>query len=193
MCACGERAYSPEVEDLKQIPKWPCHEGASRKISLGSFPKDRPNNNVWFALRMRTSAWAHLSVTLFCFTLLAPMCFCFVTCFPQLLPLLFLCLQLWLLIFTSRVTEAISDANSSALAGNTKQNKKSRKPPAGPLACRRSCEDRLPMNSASWKSVLQWQGLPLLILHVTSFPVHPNFLLDHPLCSTKWILAPQHS
>lgn len=118
--------------------------------------------------------------------------FSFVTCFPQLLPLLFLCLQLWLLIFTSRVTEAISDANSSALAGKTKQ-KKPRKAPAGPLACRRSCEDRLPVNSASWKSVLQWQGLLLMILHVTSFPVHPNSLLDQPFCSTKWILALQHS
>lgn len=132
------------------------------------------------------------SVTLFCFTLLVPICFSFVTCFPQLLPLLFLCLQLWLLIFTSRVTEAISDANSSALAGKTKQTQKSRKAPAGPLACRRSCEDRLPMNSASWKSVLQCQGLLLMILHVTSFPVHPNSLLDHPFCSTKWILALRH-
>lgn len=51
-------------------------------------------NNVWFAPHMRTSAWTHLSLTLFCFILLAPMCFSFVTCFPQLLPLLFLCLQL---------------------------------------------------------------------------------------------------
>lgn len=81
----------------------------------------------------------------------------------------------------------------SCWENNNKTKKKSRKPPAGPLACRRSCEDRLPVNSASWKSVLQWQGLLLLILHVISFPVHPNFLLDHPFCSTKWIMAPRHS
>lgn len=42
MCACGERANSPKGEDSKQIPHWPCHEGAGRRIPLGSFPMDRP-------------------------------------------------------------------------------------------------------------------------------------------------------
>lgn len=61
------------------------------------------------------------------------------------------------------------------------------------LSLQKKCEDRLPTNSARWKSVLQWQGLTALILHVTSFPVHPNFLLDHPFCSMEWTWTPPHS
>lgn len=112
---------------------------------------------VWFTPCMRTSAWTGLSVTLFCFTWLAPMCFSFVTCFPELLPLLFLCLQLWLLIFTSRVTEAIFDANSSALTG--KKIPKNAENLQLALSLHKKCEDRLPVNSARWSRCCSGRGL----------------------------------
>lgn len=93
---------------------------------------------------MRTSAWTGPSLTLFCYTWLALMCFSFVTCFPQLLPLLFLCLQLWLMIFTSRVMEAIFDANSIAFAEGKKKYLKIQKTSSWPLACRRSVKTGFP-------------------------------------------------
>lgn len=190
----GERLNSPTVEASKQIPSWPCCEGQGRKITLGSFPMNCP-------AKQSVICCLHEDFSLDS------------VCYPFLLYFtgtdgIFLCN-----LFSSAPSPSFSllaalivdfylqshrghlwcQQQCSCWENKTnKQKNKSRKAPAGPLACRRSCEDRLPVNSASWKSVLQWQGLLLMILHVTSFPVHPNSLLDHPFCSTEWILALRH-
>lgn len=183
MCARVEGADSPKVKDSKQIQILPCRAG--RKVLLGSFTIGcLTKRGVIYSVHEDFSLdWPISYSFLLCLT--GTNVFLICNLFSSTPSPSFSLLAALIDDFYLQSHGGYLWCQQHCFCWGKKKIPKNTENLQLALSLQKKCEDRLPMNSVRWKSVLQWQGLTLLILHVTSFPVHPNFLLDHPLCSTE--------